>query len=132
MLVLAPAAVSHSRAETYGSSQAKVIVHSDQGQFSLPNGDSPLGKSLSFKCKAAHGCLLTVGAFVQAEDTAVCTFVDGVEAIPNCIVNRTDPQVNARQNAHVGTGTHTIQTIVRCDDQSCNMLGWEVDYTFYD
>ena len=94
----------------------------------------------TIKCTFAKGCTLLAGNFVQFYDSstpsmaAICTEVDG-NYMNNCgnYVGNTIPataysDINDRENLHVATGDHIVQTFVYLSEGGY-LTAYQFDYT---
>jgi hypothetical protein len=110
------------------SKHISVYLHHGYKTKSLPFAWTPLDKPITFNCTSVRGCLLAYDQEVFGSvGFEVCLVVDGVAAHPPC-----GSVALMHQDAHLTTGTHTIQTLVEPGStEGGDVNQWEFGYTIY-
>jgi hypothetical protein len=104
----------------------------------VPSGTTVIDTQ-TIKCTATNGCIIAVGAMVQAilnsgsGQWQICVLVDSNLAMPGCPVQGIVPSSNyvvgnLRANATANTGTHTVQTEIVMPGAG-SIAARESDYT---
>jgi hypothetical protein len=126
----------------YHHHDATVIMQNDNVPFFLEEGDNSIGRSDSFTCKSAAGCVVIMEASILEQDSnyqgILCSYVDGVAGAPGCpldITNSGPIRISAHQQMFVEPGLHSITTVRHIDGSgqgSSEVFGWATEYTIYE
>jgi hypothetical protein len=144
LIALALAGVAHADDSDapvhYRSHGMTVVLHRSTKPIHLAAGDNLIGAPHTFTCVSTNGCVVTMAASLEETNIAstenyTCSSVDGVPGIPACTVDTIAQNTflsNTNQQLKVGTGPHTIQTVVNAAASGSKVLSWQTEYTIYE
>ncbi|MBV8978698.1 MAG: hypothetical protein JO261_11735 [Alphaproteobacteria bacterium] len=120
----------------------EVLTHISDKPMQIFTGTNPLNKARDFTCRSAKGCFVVASisettSFPEGnENFSTCTYIDGQPAgfAPACDSDYPNyfGQVLKRQVSVVGTGDHTIQSVLVSNEDGGTAFSWEVDYSIYE
>jgi len=118
--------------ETFDFAGGHVVTHRGGSQPFI-YGVHDLDKPNVMTCVSEKGCSLVIQTQVNnAENSLICTIVDGVAAAPPCIRTGGDAAATTFQGAPaLAKGDHTVQTKLTVFQQ-LTIAGFQVVYTMYE